>query len=279
MANRQRQVGGRKEAPLAVVGSGNDSKALVPLSPLETLIQAHPDFSVERDRLGEVTIGQALRNGDFRRVEVVVSHGKEGNPTVVVIGQQIPASYKAEVHVAGTKMRQAGHTLEDVSRYYDLQNRSFHALRTYVKVRITEDERVHAEIAYNDWMTQEGLTMKVDPHELVTTARRGLELLQAYVNDPTPKFGRIEQIEDEYRPGLERDMAEASPLLGEFMRRDGISYSHADSQLIYALNTLNKVTGGMLPAEMPPVPPNKLERRRRRTQELIAPRPLSVPRR
>jgi len=249
---REIQVGRSKEAPLAIAGS----------TELQSLLQANRDLAVRRDRLGEVTILQALRNGDLRRVEVLVAEGEEGNPTVIINGQQFPASYRAEVRTARAKMMQKDHTSEDVSRYYELDERRYDALRTQLRVRIGEDEHVHAKIVYGHREISEGLTMEVDPHELVTTAKRGLELLQAYLNDPSPKTYQMRnQIEDEYRPDLERRVAEASPLVDAFIRREG-GYDIYGTQAIYALNALNKVTDAMLPSEMPPASQNRREPRR-----------------
>ncbi|SRR5258708_3378999 len=266
MSKRKKQVGGRKEAPPAMAGG----------TELQSLLQANRDLIVRRDQLGEVSIVHAIRDGDLRRVEVIVLPEKEGYPTVRIIGQQIPASYQKEVHALAAKVRKKDHTTEDESKFDELKNRRYDALRTYVETRIAEDERVHTKVTYQKREAPEGLTMKADPYELVTTARRGLELLQAYLNDPSPKTWQIrEQITDDYRPDVEHKIAEASPLVDAFLRREGISYDSYGTAAMYALNVLNKVTGAMLPQEMPPVPKNRKEPTRR-TRPPVRRRPLGL---
>lgn len=84
------------------------------------------------------------------------------------------------------------------------------------------------------------------------------------------------QIVDETRPDLDAYIAKASPVLGNGLKRMGISYAHIGTRSIYALNALNKVTDDMLPGEMPPVPQNSREPRRRGAPGL-SPAPVRRP--
>src|SRR2546423_8088103 len=130
MAKQKRQVGGRKEAPLAVVGS--EAIAPVELSPLETLLQAHPDLTViRREIFRDVGIIQQLTNSHWRLIYIDVEQEKDGQrlyPTVIIAGVNTPANTFFTSDLA-------------------LQQRRY-GLVTSIRVHTKDDKQIHAAVEY-----------------------------------------------------------------------------------------------------------------------------------
>lgn len=257
MAKRQRQVGGRKEAPLAVVGS--EAIASVELSPLETLLQGHPDLTIiRREIFRDVGIIQQLTNTHWRLIDINVEQEKDGQklfPTIVVSGVNTPANTFFTSDLALEQHR--------------------YGLVTSIRVHTEDDKQVHAAVEYKkgspfppDIHSYHKLLVElharpIPTYELVTIARSGLEMLEAYTNAPEEGRMRIynmrngafrkPQVAVNLRPNLDAYIAEASPILARIMQNKGISYNNASEREIFALNALQQVTKEMLPATVPSV--------------------------
>lgn len=265
MANEERVQG----------GSGGEGEIDPPFSRAEQLIQAHPDITIIRDMTGHIRITQTFPAAEkihdrlkWRHMWVNVEH-EEGSqrhyPSVILTSFDYPR-----------------HRDINDDRVWFIRS---HGLKTIVKVHVEDDEQVTTEVGYNkrlryprdfkalDIRYVENYSVPIPAQELVTTARTGLEMLKAYGEATREQRARIDnlhigyhgwsQIVDTTRPDLDAYIAEASPLLGDFMKRKGISYTHVGTKSIYALNALNKVTDAMLPSEMPPAPQNRKEPARR----------------
>lgn len=245
-----------------------------PVSRAEQLMKAHPEITVIRDMTGDIFILQTFKH-KWRHIHVDVKHeagSQRHYPTVLIRAYDTPIN---------------GHRTEDI-----VKNIREYGLTTLVKMHVEDDEQVTPEVGYGKRQRYpqdftrgqisyiESYANPIPAQELTTAARTGLEMLKAYgeasreqrerIDDTHTGYYGWEQIVDGTRPDIDTYIAEASPLLGNMMRREGISYAHAGTRSIYALNTLNKVTDTMLPSEIPPAPPNRREPRPRATTNLTA---------
>lgn len=236
-------------------GGGRDRKVDPPLSLLEALLQAHPEITVGRGYLGDVGITQALPNGDARNIQIMVQKDRNAPdnlyPNVVVSGLYDP--------------RQIGREQWERQHIY--------GFRTFVIVHSEPDEQVRADIKYSK---KETLPEDLRPYaipisaiELVTAARTGLEILEAYIDAPGEEKRRVEksysgqfghpQVEDGIKSNIDASIAKASTVMAGMLNEAGISYTHAGTKVFFALNALKKVTQEMLPKEPPkfdpPTPP------------------------
>ena len=251
-------------------GNGNP-----PLSRAEELIQAHPDMMVIRAR-DNIRITQTFPDAQtyhdkykLRHMWVDVEH-EEGSqrhyPSVILVSFDYPSHYYFITDKAVLDIRQ-------------------HGLLTVVKAHVEDDEQVTPEVVYKERLRYprdfsahqiryiEEYSVPIPAQELVATAQAGLEMLNAYGEASFKQQERIDNLRTGIhgRPQIIDDtilyadgyIASASPLLGEFMRKQNMSFNHVGIKSIYALNVLNKVTDAMLPQEMPPAPKNRREPARR----------------
>jgi len=257
MTEEQMEAEGKK-APPEIVGEGKNSEPQPSLSPLETILQAHPDVAVGRGAVCDVGIMHFLQNGDRRNIEVSVSSGKNASDRLY-----------PDVNLSG--VYESSHFDQD-----QLIRQHIDGLRTYVTIHIEPDEQVRAEVDYSSKYRPipedlQPYAIPIPAFEMVTIAKTGLEMLVAYIGAPEEEkmkvrnsYGRhgYPQVEDGIKSNLDTYIAEASPLLAEGMQRAGISYANAGTKAFFALNALKKVTQGMLPQEPPKgEPPRQLPAR------------------
>jgi hypothetical protein len=231
-------------------GSGNRSDQ--PLSPLETLLHAHPDIQVERDYIGEIKIWQYIVDMErFIRVEVEREEGSSRlYPTVVLHG----------INTA----RHNSLLYDDIE-----QDQRGYATETHMRVYTEDDESVHVEVEYEkgkdlppnmNKRRQRLIKYTTEPmlaSELLATAKTGLEILTAYcsasdreqthVYNSYQDDGNEPQVSDWLHPDLDERIALASPVVSNAMKRHGMSFEHEGIKPFFVLNALNKVTEGMLP--------------------------------
>lgn len=263
------------------VYEGGEGDWQPPVSRAEQLMKAHPDITVIREHTGEVFILQTFPD-NWRHIWIDVEQEKDSHrhyPNVTVTAFNTPIG-----------MHRADETKWDFIRY---------GLVTVARVHVEDDEQVTPEVGYRERKqyppTSDMGRVKVrfikryshpiPAHELIATARTGLEMLKAYreaspdqrerINDTLTGYHGHSQIVDDTRIDMDEYLAEVAkttPFLGAFLKADGVSYNHARLKSVYALNALNKVSDNMLPVEMPPAPPNSREPRRKTTTNVLAPR-------
>ena len=231
------------------VGEGSDRNDDPPQSTTEALLQAHPDLTVGRGRLGDVGITQDLPNRDTRNIHISVGRNRNSlgrlYPDVVISGLYLPR------YLAGEK-----------------QIRQFtYGLKTLLVIHTEPDEQVHAEVDYtsNHRLIPEDLrpyAIPIPTDELLATATNGLEILKAYVYASKEERRRIDnsneqRVEDGCRTNVAKDISEAYPGFYRVLNdRTGI-LNNAGIHAFFALNALRKVTKEMLPKQEPPPLPGK----------------------
>lgn len=261
-------------------GSDEGGYTKPPLFRYEQLMQAHPDISVVQTRLGELYIYQALPEQRERVIAVEITH-EEGStrhyPSVILRAYERP-EWKPSTPA----------TIVDIRRHAEIKDIRRHGLKTLVKLHVADDEQVTPEIGYeerqrypSDYTRRRIQRIQEYAHpipaqEIVAATRIGLEMLKTGREERKPFGIIVPQIQDFTSPHFDEDIAAASPLIGAWMKREGISYNHVRTLPIYALNALNKVTDAMLPSEMPPAPRNSREPQRRATTTLSAARRRSA---
>jgi hypothetical protein len=257
MANGEKKMG----------GSDGVGEIDPPLSRAEELMQAYPNISVIQSIFFGIEIFQTFSDKwRYLKVDVEHEYSQQHYPNVIVKAFDYPM----------------GHSITDDV----VMNIRRHALTTLVKVHVENGEHVTPEVGYEErqaYMPElrsghikfiEEYSSPIPAQELVATAKTGLEMLKAYREASPRQRRRIDwtltgihgwsQIADDTKPDMDEHIAEASPLLGNVMKHEGISYTHVGLRSIYALNALKKVTDTMLPSKMPPAPQNRRELSRRR---------------
>jgi hypothetical protein len=194
-----------------------EEEELPEIQHLDALLQKYPDLIVRQQITGIAEIGQRLPHGDGRNVLVKVPielKPSQAYPDVIVSGVQIPRSLSRQ-----------------------LQERQYsEGMRTIVTIHTAADESLHAKVEYSTQYSPipkelQTAAIPIPPYELITTARNGLELLDAFHTLPasTAKGRYHRRIFDEVGPNNSRD-----PI-------------NAGNRKPFALNTLKKVTKDLLP--------------------------------
>jgi hypothetical protein len=255
------KVVGRKEAR-DDAGGGSDTGADQPLTPLETVLQAHPDISVCRDNLGYLRIVQQVQTGlRLIGIDVEKERGTMSRyPTV-------------SISAVNTSVNGYFSSLDG-----EHGNQYEYGLVTRVQVHTDIDETVRAEVEYKkgkpippdmplfEQRITEHNARPIPAYELVTVVRNGLEILNAYTQASRDEREKIDntykgwfdhgdaQVLDGFRPHIARDLASAVPHFYQAFQSEIDQQQYAGGNTFFALNTLRKVTEEMFPQEMPPAP-------------------------
>src|SRR5947199_9459674 len=139
------------------------------LTPLDALVQAHPDIAVGRTITGKIGIVQHLQHSQQRQIDIELETEKK--PVIVIKATYIDRYSYDETYHALWK-----YGLVTIMRVHPEQNGQVRAVPEY---RLGTETPPKDLFPNNNYRIR-ALSLPIPPLELVTVARTGLEMLEAF---------------------------------------------------------------------------------------------------